>query len=44
MGLFTIYQDTITRSIKLFIKENQLNKDFIYFSQIAGSIIEEGSF
>ena len=32
-GLFTIYQDTISGGIKMVVKENQLNKDFIYFSQ-----------
>lgn len=31
-GLFTIYQDTVTGSIQLFIKKNQLNKEFIYQS------------
>ena len=43
-GLFTIYQDTITGSVKLLVKENQLNKDFIYFSQIADGVTEAGSF
>ena len=31
-GLFTIYQDTVTGSIQLYIKKNQLNKEFIYQS------------
>ncbi|WP_284651967.1 zinc-dependent metalloprotease [Flavobacterium terrisoli] len=31
-GLFTIYQDTVTGSIQLFIKKEQLNKEFIYQS------------
>lgn len=43
-GLFTIYQDTVTGSLKLLIKKNQLNKDFIYFSQIADGIAPIGSF
>ena len=43
-GLFTIYQDTITGSVKLLIKEDQLNKDFIYFSQIADGVTEAGAF
>jgi hypothetical protein len=43
-GLFTIYQDTITGDVKLLIKENQLNKDFIYFSQIADGVTEAGHF
>ena len=43
-GLFTIYQDTLTGKIKLMIKEDQLNQDFIYFSQIADGVTEAGSF
>jgi len=43
-GLFTIYQDTITGSVKLLVKEDQLNKDFIYFSQIADGVTEAGAF
>ena len=31
-GLFTVYQDTVTGSIQLYIKKNQLNKEFIYQS------------
>ncbi len=31
-GLFTIYQDTVTGSIQLFIKKSQLDKEFIYQS------------
>ncbi len=31
-GLFTIYQDTVTGSIQLFIKKEQLDKEFIYQS------------
>ena len=43
-GLFTIYQDTLTGELKMSIKEEQLNKDFIYFSQIADGVTEAGSF
>jgi hypothetical protein len=43
-GLFTIYQDTVTGSVKLLVKEDQLNKDFIYFSQIANGVTESGAF
>lgn len=43
-GLFTIYQDTVTGSVKLLVKEDQLNKDFIYFSQIADGVTEAGAF
>ena len=43
-GLFTIYQDTVTGSIKLLVKKEQLNKDFIYFSQIADGVVDAGQF
>jgi hypothetical protein len=43
-GLFTIYQDTVTGSVKLLLKKEQLNKDFIYFSQIADGVTEAGQF
>ena len=43
-GLFTIYQDTVTGSVKLLVKKNQLDKDFIYFSQIADGVVEAGQF
>ena len=31
-GLFTLYQDTLTGSVMLYIKKNQLGKEFIYQS------------
>lgn len=31
-GLFTMYQDTTTGSIQLYVKKNQLNKEYIYQS------------
>ncbi|MGL2963959.1 zinc-dependent metalloprotease [Flavobacterium sp. RSB2_4_14] len=31
-GLLTVYQDTVTGSMQLFIKKNQLDKEFIYQS------------
>ena len=43
-GLFTIYQDTITGAVKLLINEEQLNKDYIYFSQIADGVAEAGAY
>ena len=43
-GLFTIYQDSLTGDIKMVLKEDQFNKDFIYFSQIADGVTEAGSF
>ena len=37
-GLFTMYQDSVTGSLKMLIKKEQLDKDYIYFSQIADGI------
>ncbi|TVZ57102.1 uncharacterized protein DUF5117 [Lutibacter sp. Hel_I_33_5] len=37
-GLFTIYQDTVTGATKMLVKKEQLDKDFIYFAQIADGI------
>ena len=31
-GLFKIYQDTITGSLQMIIKEDQINKEYIYCS------------
>src|SRR4051794_39420038 len=31
-GLFTIYQDTATGSVQMFIRKDQLGKEFIYQS------------
>lgn len=31
-GLFTIYQDTITGSVQLYVKKSQLGKEFVYQS------------
>jgi hypothetical protein len=31
-GLFTLYQDTVTGSVQLYVKKNKLNKEFIYQS------------
>ena len=43
-GLFDIYQDSISGKIQMLIKEEQLNKDFIYGSQIADGIVQAGGF
>ena len=42
-GLFTIYQDSITGDIKMVIKEDQIGKEYIYFSQIANGVTEVGA-
>ncbi|MFD0988613.1 zinc-dependent metalloprotease [Mariniflexile jejuense] len=41
-GLFPIYQDTITGTIQMIISDNQVNKEFIYFSQIADGVLDVG--
>ena len=43
-GLFIIYQDTISGELKMEIGNDQLNQDYIYFSQIADGVTEAGSF
>ena len=43
-GLFTIFQDSSSGELKMLITEDQLEKDFIYFSQIADGVTEAGSF
>jgi len=43
-GLFDIYQDTISGKIQILIKDEQLNKDFIYGSQIADGVVQAGGF
>jgi hypothetical protein len=43
-GLFTIYQDTVTGKLQMLIKKEQLNTDYIYFSQIANGVVKAGSF
>ena len=37
-GLFTFYQNKENGSLHLLVKESQLNKEYIYFSQIADGI------
>lgn len=41
-GLFNIYQDSITGSLQMVIKENQLNKEFIHFVQVSDGVIDTG--
>lgn len=43
-GLFTIFQDSVSGDVKLLVKKEQLNKDFIYFSQIANGVTEANAF
>lgn len=41
-GLFPVYQDTITGALQLIISENQINKEYIYFSQITDGVLDAG--
>ncbi|MCO6499639.1 MAG: zinc-dependent metalloprotease [Vicingus serpentipes] len=43
-GLFPVYQDTITGDIKIVVARDQIEKEFIYFSQIANGISDIRSF
>jgi len=42
-GLFMIYQDSVTGDIKMVVKEDQIGKEYIYFSQIADGVLEAGA-
>lgn len=37
-GLFTIYQDTVSGGLQMLISEDQLNKEYIHFSQIGNGV------
>ena len=43
-GLFTLYQDSISGDVKMLVKEDQLNKEYIYFSQSMDGIVDVGGF
>lgn len=43
-GLFTIYQDTISGAMQMVITEDQLNKEYIHFAQIADGVLEAGRY
>jgi len=43
-GLFPIYRDTINGSIQLLVSEDQLDKEYIYFSQVANGVTDAFSF
>lgn len=38
-GLFTIYRDTISGSIKMLISDKHLDKEYIYFNQISDGVV-----
>ena len=37
-GLFNFYQNQENGSLQLLVKESQLNKEYIYFSQISDGL------
>ena len=41
-GLFNIYRDTITGALQMVITEDQLNKEYIHFAQIADGVMDAG--
>lgn len=41
-GLFTIYQDTVNGSTQIVVSEDQIGKEFIYFSQVADGVTDVG--
>jgi len=43
-GLFTLYQDKKTGSLQMLISKDQLDKEYIYFSQIANGVLDAGRF
>ena len=43
-GLFTFYRDTTNGDIKIAIKADQLDKEFIFFSQLKDGVTEAGAF
>lgn len=43
-GLFTFYQDTTSGELKLVVSKDQLEKEYIYFSQVADGVTDAGSF
>ncbi|MDJ0645575.1 MAG: zinc-dependent metalloprotease [Flavobacteriaceae bacterium] len=43
-GLFKIYQDTVTGTTQMLIKEDQIGKEFIHFNQVADGVLDAGRF
>jgi len=43
-GLFTVYQDTTDGSTHMVIREDQLGKEFIYFSHTVNGVLPAGHF
>lgn len=43
-GLFTMYQDTMSGKVYLLVMEDQLEKEYIYFSYIENGVLSAGFF
>lgn len=43
-GLFTFYRDSLSGSLQMAIKEDQLNKEFIHFHYFENGVVEAGAF
>lgn len=43
-GLFTIYQDTVSGKLQMTISEEQLNQEYIFFSQVKNGVLEASLF
>jgi len=43
-GLFPIYQDTVTGSLRMVISESQLDNEFILFSHVMNGVVDAGAF
>lgn len=43
-GLFTFYRDSVSGSLQMAIKEDQLNKEFIHFHYFENGVVEASAF
>ena len=43
-GLFTMYQDTTNGAAYILVKEDQLNKEFIWFGHVMNGVLDAGFF
>jgi hypothetical protein len=43
-GLFTMYQDTTNGTTYLLVHNHQINKEYIYFSQVTDGVLDAGFF
>lgn len=43
-GLFTFYRDSVSGSVQMAIKEDQLDKEFIHFNYFENGLVEAGAF